>query len=468
MAYGTILEEEELLIFIVAFVAAAWYARKGIAASQRFVRTMVTLTFDKFGLMQSYLRPPFPLGVQELLEDPVELYDLLCEEGYVPEDAKLEYVKKLRGVQAEPDKNSSSTGLSFTYKRGDGNTLHSLDVFTKFQSGRGMPMWLQAIRAAAEPGVAREVDFYNKLQPASTLRTAKVLFAGKAVNVNRVCIVLEYLKIGAAGNGAGASKMLRVVPDHKFENVPDMELMLTKVAAMHAKFWGCADTTEESSWLPKRRGVEFAGWALSLNPPKQGASYFAKLFKSIDRYFSKEPLTVVHGDCRPGNMIFEGMPLAKDVIFSDFEAVNIAPGLWDFVYATVLGLTPEARREYGDHLLQAYHSALDRELQSRHKISAPSLEALKDQAQLLTFVLFLVSHTVTTAGYWKNQGNTTMDLRSWGERVLASLTDTDIERVSKLLELKTRDITEVHLMAHNWAEQYELQPGDTKENEKDK
>ncbi|GBG30318.1 Hypothetical Protein FCC1311_065372 [Hondaea fermentalgiana] len=462
----------------VAFVAAAAGAlllspgvRRVASAAGRFLLSLVTLMAERHDLAPQLT---FPRGVDDLWQDPERLFVLIEREGGVPRGSTLETVEKLGDVQSEPDKAATTAALRFVYKNGEEKqrSRHHLDVFVKFQSGRGMPVWLQAIRAAVEPGVAREVDFYRKMRNDCALRTARVLFADKHTWVNRVCIVLEYLSVqvddhsNTMPHASGLHRetdqedgaRLRVIPDSSFRCVDEMRLMVRKVAAMHAMFWGRAGEHPASSWLPRRKGIEFAGWALSLAPPKAKSAEFTRVFQGINVYFAGHALTVVHGDCRPGNMIFEGSPVARDVIFSDFEAVNIAPAVWDVTYAIILGLSPEMRRANQDRLLHDYVEALSDEIAKRSEsISVPTFQELQNQMLLLTVILFYVSFTVTTAGFWQKQGNTRSDLNSWGTRVLASLLDVDTERAGRLLGVGTADIEAIKKLGKDWAVQHQQQ-----------
>jgi hypothetical protein len=115
---------------------------------------------------------------------------------------------------AEPAKNATSCGLRLRYTdqhgedvggqqpgastRGAGEAKgqvaeRTVALFVKFQCGRGLLLWLQALRSVMELGVAREVLFYQLLARRVPMRVARPLFAGAVHWCNRVCIVLEHL-----------------------------------------------------------------------------------------------------------------------------------------------------------------------------------------------------------------------------------------------------------------------------------
>lgn len=101
----------------------------------------------------------------------------------------------------EPDKNETSGGVRVRYTTGVGSSgevgpgraERTLPLFLKFQCGRGLRLWLQAVRSALEPGISREVQFYRRLAREVPVRVATPYVAEAAHWCNRVCLGLEYL-----------------------------------------------------------------------------------------------------------------------------------------------------------------------------------------------------------------------------------------------------------------------------------
>ena len=71
-----------------------------------------------------------------------------------------------------------------------------------------------------------------------------------------------------------------------------------------------------------------------------------ELWSSLRAHFEGHPVTLLHGDCRPGNMMWlrqaKGGPEEEEalteeaeaeraIVFNDWEAVTVGPSLWDFV-----------------------------------------------------------------------------------------------------------------------------------------
>lgn len=311
-------------------------------------------------------------------------------------------------------------------------------MFVKSQSGTGMPLWLQALRAAAEPGVAREVDFYNRISQKVPLAVPRVFVASKIARYNVVCIVLEQFNLGNDGD-------LCVIPDHAFNSVEKVTAMLEQVAAMHGKYLGKTKSAAATKWIPAQEGLKLCEWIRTLGMKDEGKAYLT-VYKAIERYFAKHPLTLLHGDCRPGNMIFSKKN-DTDVIFADWEAVNVGPPVWDFTYATVIGLPPQLRRDNHQKLLDSYLASLRKHVHEEGKQLLRTPEDYAKDISLLTLVLFYLSRSVMKVQAWKNQGNTQKDLQNWKVRVVESVNDLDTKLLAGLLAVPEADIVEVKSMA---------------------
>ena len=311
-------------------------------------------------------------------------------------------------------------------------------MFVKSQSGTGMPLWLQALRAAAEPGIAREVDFYNILSSAVPLVVPDVLFATKISRFNVVCIVLEHFNLKSGD--------LCVIPDHAFESVDKLGSMLDQVAVMHGKYLGRTRNDKATRWIPAQQGLKMCEWIRSLGFKDEDEDY-VDVYKAIEAYFEHRPVTLVHGDCRPGNMIFSKSN-DVDVVFADWEAVNVGPAAWDFTYATVLGLPPDTRRQHQPMLLERYFSSLRKSVaEADASLLLCTREQMAEDVLLLTLVLFYLSRAVMKIEAWKNQGNTSDDVRNWRIRVVESVGDLDTKVLVDLLQLPEKHIRKVKAIA---------------------
>ena len=128
-----------------------------------------------------------------------------------------------------------------------------------------------------------------------------------------------------------------------------------------------------------------------------------------------------------------------EVIFSDWEAVNAAPGPYDIAYMTILGLDAPERRKHAREILEAYHAALLD--YPDPAIPIPPLESVQHDVHLLTIVLYYVSFVVDKHSLWSAQGNTDEDRGAWQRRVAESVMDLDADVVGGLLGADSNGVT---------------------------
>ncbi len=376
----------------------------------------------------------FPRDVFEIRSAPERLFTLLQAAGACPRDAELVDVRRRGALENEPDKERTAAALDVVMRRGE--VTSTLPVFVKFQSGRGLPLLLQAVRAAVEPKVAREVDFYRRLADSVPLRTPRVYFADARHAFNRVCIVLEHVEGFNLADWRGCP-------------VSAMRAMLVSVARMNAAFAGRTALDARTRWIPARAGLDYADFVATLGGVP---ARYKGLWRALDRYFRGRPVTLVHGDCRPGNVLFlDDGTLARrihdparpepdpwpasseplpEVVFADWEAVNVAPLLWDFTYGTVIGLRPIDREAHSRRLLDEFLSTL-------RAGGVATEDCDRDRAlveiDLLTLVLYFLASLIVSKGYWDNQGNTLDDYRAWSHRIVAAVRAVDVDRASRAL-----------------------------------
>jgi hypothetical protein len=352
------------------------------------------------------------------------------------------------GIDNEPDKDRTAGVFEVVTRRGEATSIggpaaectaeFTFRVFVKVQSGRGLPLWLQAVRAAVEPGIAREVDFYRRVAATAPLRTPRVYFAGAAHAFNRVCIVLEHVDGYNPADWRGCP-------------LAAVRAILGDVARMNAAFVGTVADDPRTRWIPARAGLDYASFVATLGT--DAPVWVRTLWGALERAFRDRPLTLVHGDCRPGNMILlddgatkrhveqragdqadpwpTGEPL-PGVVFTDWEAVNAAPLLWDFTYCTVIGLRAVDRAAHLTRLLDEFLASL------RSAGVSPELcdpERARTEVDLLTLALYYVASLVVSKGYWDKQGNTFDDFTAWSSRVLAAVRAVDARRAAKAIDV---------------------------------
>jgi thiamine kinase-like enzyme len=394
-------------------------------------------------------------------------------------------------LEHEPDKNVDTALLNITCVNVKNDEQTVIQLFVKFSCGRNFPLFLQGVRCATEWGLQRELDFFKsigRLQHVLPCPTSVAL--GGNFAANRLCLVLDYVAGGI------------VTPDHTGANEYQALTVLKSAAKMHGYFWGMNnekgakssvvlgnarsvvnDVEEELkeeetdrewiameivSFLDKinaRCGLEYFSFIRPCLDKKEEPIEFLKLWDGIELWFKSQniPTTVVHGDCRLGNMMFIGKEKNQNptesgqILFTDFEAVNVAPFLWDMVYFTVLCQTPESRKERHDMLLKEYLKSLKktylRTVSQRKKYNGTIIE--EDQMppessnelyvlyDVLSLVLFYYSYTIERSGMWAGNGNTMEDLTNWTNRVDQRIQELDMEKMAKVLNVDVKWLLKV-------------------------
>lgn len=431
----------------------------------------LTIWFEK--TFERCFRLRFPRSEAEVVSHPEHFMRLLQCEGAVPSSAKLVDLQRLAKLESEPDKNATMTIMRLQYTVGAEESVQNIDIFIKFQCSRGLPLLLQGFRAAAEFGIQREVDFYNHLSQAVPMRTPRALFCDSHSLFNRVCIVLEYIPNGITvrdSDGCPESKLAK---------------MVTSAARMHAMFWGKVHSDRATRWIPAARldhgGMEFVSWVKLLigKEPEWYRDVFAACVKRLDSV----PKTLLHGDCRPGNMQFvsrsdcsRGAKLASGVgvhetdlgvrrskrvadkiaaaaaaaaaeehdgdddcecVFTDFEATNVGPALWDFTYCVVLGQAPDERLKNEDALLSRYVNELTTACGPLEWVDGTvvNVAACNVQYRLLSVVLMILGTAIVRGGQWDGQGNTREDGEAWFLRISRAVLDIEPSLLSSELGL---------------------------------
>jgi thiamine kinase-like enzyme len=345
--------------------------------------------------------------------------------------ASLVSIKTHSLIEEEPDKNSSIAKLLIAYKNGE-NQDKELAVFVKFQTSRGTPTWVKAFGSAFS-SYHNEQQFYeSELHKSSGLKTPKFIAGWFSRTFHRVLTVLELIP----------SKSLMTVADHKGASIFQATDLLASVGKMHAKYWKKTDRSycidNHTSHLVPRKGVEWID-IITLLSSSHSQSWFAPIWLAIVKKFENyDKMTLCHGDCRPGNMLFERgseKAFGHIVTFADWEAVNFTPYLWDFTYMESIGVTIETRRKYHDQLLSSYLQVL---ISNGVDAKCFDAQSVKDDISLMTIILCYYSWMLMqTKMVGKEQGNTPSDVNNWKERIHTAALDytADVQRIANLLQV---------------------------------
>ncbi len=351
----------------------------------------------------------FPRDAREIYNNPQRFFRLLqgASAGRVPAHAVFVALVPGGTLTAEPDKNTSIAKMILTFTVGGGRNPVSLHLFVKFQTSRGTPSWVKALFSAYS-SCHNEREFYaSGLYAQVPMATPTPIASWFSRPFHRVLTVLELIPEGTT----------MIVPDHQGATIPQMTDLLCHAARMHARFWRqhegprssvlAATAGAASAWdrskdptghIVARHGLEWVS-SIDLFAASHKEVWFAPVWTALKAHYAAYPkMTLSHGDCRPGNMLFH--PRSKtesghDIIFSDWEAVSYTPHMWDVAYATCIGLHVDTRRKNQTVLVDAYLAELQ-------KHGVPASELTRDDVEvdlaLMTLLLFFYSWLLMQTG----------------------------------------------------------------------
>jgi hypothetical protein len=253
---------------------------------------------------------------------------------------------------------------------GTGQMCDSVRLALGYDGPTDAPPTLVAKLPAADPtsratakslrSYETEVRFYQQLAGGLPVRTPHVHHA--AIDVDTASFVLLMEDMAPARPGDQLTGC----------DVATAEVALDELVKLHAPRWG-DPTLAELDWLHGDRDA-YRQFMLALLPNLWDgfrARYEADLgpevhaageavFRGLDAYLSadSEPWTVVHGDYRLDNLLFDPSPGGTPVAVVDWQPATHGPGAQDLAYFVGAGLVPEDRRATEEALVRRYHDAL--------------------------------------------------------------------------------------------------------------
>ena len=226
---------------------------------------------------------------------------------------------------------------------GDGQAANPASVIVKLPSSDAMAFrfsrWLSLHR--------REYVFYRDIAPHGYVRAPNLFYGDFDADSNRFVLVLEDL-----GH-------LRGIPQSVGVDAPKARRAIQQLAGLHGHFWEVADAPALSACgdflTVKQRRIMQTVYLLTL---PAALERFGDLFTAETRRLALEfgfriathfadlsagPNTVVHGDFRADNMLFdEGEPGSPALI--DWQGCGIGCGMYDVAFFLGTSVTSDVRR----------------------------------------------------------------------------------------------------------------------------
>jgi hypothetical protein len=315
-------------------------------------------------------------------------------------------------IREERGKDQFITGLQLTYL-GQDRRSRSADIVAKFLSLKNEPLLLDSLKSALYSGLNREVEFYKGLSTKIPFVTANCLYTDSIPVLYRAVIVMEAL-----------------YPDYRVDDyngcAPEQtKAVLYNISKMHAKFWGRVFEDPSLHWIPDRHALDYL-WFLDYITKKETAC--KELWKALYKYYADHPLTIGHGDCRPGNIMWydDGR-----IALVDWQFANASIGTWDASYCIVMSSDVDIRRNYENEMINYYYDNLSASYKDYHSEDLPySREQCLEDHHLLKLVLALYGWGALVTHMFDRYGNDPRDVRSWADRITSAITDLDTDFVA--------------------------------------
>lgn len=246
---------------------------------------------------------------------------------------------------------------------GTGQVGDSVRFTFDWDGGEGPPT-LAGKFAAADPTsrgtaamlglYAKEVRFYRELAPQLPVRTPEVLFAGMADDGGSFFLLFEDLGPARGGNQiAGCS-------------LADARAVIRQAAALHAPGWhnpaildldwlqpDPAAAAQVRALYPQAQAVFRERYAGVLEPEYMAlCEALAEVTAATERAHDK--VSLVHGDFRLDNVLFDIKGGAEGVAVLDWQTLAIGNGLTDVGYFLGCGIGDTLRRAHERELLELY------------------------------------------------------------------------------------------------------------------
>ncbi len=245
---------------------------------------------------------------------------------------------------------------------GTGQVGHSVRLTLDFPDQPGVT--LAGKFAAADPisrttaamlGLyAKEVRFYRDLAPQLAVRTPRILAAEMAEDGTSFVLLFEDLGPARGGNQlAGCS-------------IADAREVVRQAAALHAPSWNnpaildcdwlqadLAAAAQIKALYPRAQAVFRERYRSTLEPEFMAlCEALAEYNAAADR--KPEKTSLVHGDFRLDNVLFDIKGGAESVAVLDWQTLTIGNGLTDIGYFLGCGIGDALRRAHERELLELY------------------------------------------------------------------------------------------------------------------
>ena len=252
---------------------------------------------------------------------------------------------------------------------GTGQMAHNERIFLDFEHNEvGLPATLvgkfpspsEESRASGQRGGYRsETRFYTDLAPALSIAVPACHYGAIAEDEATFTLLLEDLAPKEQGDQiCGASDA-------------EIEAAVRNLAGLHAPRWGDA-SLHDLDWMGGGIGDEYVTYVQMGTPvfieryrdrlSDEDAATLQAFADGVKNWVDRRPATptLVHGDYRLDNLMFESAPQGVRVAAVDWQTLSVGCGGQDLAYLLGNSSPPEQRRAHEDRMLDVYREEMAR------------------------------------------------------------------------------------------------------------
>jgi hypothetical protein len=211
--------------------------------------------------------------------------------------------------------------------------------------------------AGARGGYRAETLFYTELARDLSIRTPKCLYGAISEDDTTFTLLLEDLAPAEQGDQIGGASDAQI------------EAAVRNLAGLHAPRW-CDPKLAEIDWITKEMSDEYALY-IEMGTPvfieryadrlsEEDAETLRRFAANVRRWMELRPpeLTLVHGDYRLDNLMFEEVAGSVLVTTVDWQTLSVGCAGQDLAYLLGNSSPPEQRRAHEMHMLEVYREAM--------------------------------------------------------------------------------------------------------------
>lgn len=251
---------------------------------------------------------------------------------------------------------------------GTGQMAHNERIFLEYAKGGSeaapatlvgkFPSPNEESRASGGRGAYRaETHFYTELANELACVTPQCLYGAIAPEGETFTLLLEDLAPKQQGD-----QILGASDD-------EIEAAVRNLAGLHAPRWG-DPTLGDLDWVSVGIGEEYTAY-IEMGTPiflerykdrlrEEDAATLAAFAAGVKNWVGRRPATrtLVHGDYRLDNLMFESSASGIRVAAVDWQTLSVACGGQDLAYLLGNSSSPEQRRDHEERMLDAYREEM--------------------------------------------------------------------------------------------------------------